>query len=97
LRTGHGGSRQALILNVRPVRALVLFGGHSHRAVGFILYGIGDVESVIAAQLDRHIFIDGAGVRLFFLHAQFGESFQDFMCLHLQLPRQLVDPNLLHR
>jgi hypothetical protein len=90
-------ARQALVFHVRPFRALFFFGGHGHRALGFILYGIWDVESVIAAQLDGYVFIDRAGVRLFFLHAQFGEPVQNLMSLHLQLPRQLVDPNLLHR
>jgi len=36
-------------------------------------------------------------VRLFFLHAQFGEPVQNFVSFDFQLPRQLVDPNLLHR
>jgi hypothetical protein len=47
---------EALFVEVRPLRALVR--GHCHRPIGFILYSIGDIESVIAAQLDRHVFID---------------------------------------
>jgi hypothetical protein len=48
--------RVVLVFDVRPLRALVR--GHRHRPIGFILHGIGDVESVIAAQLDGHVFID---------------------------------------
>jgi hypothetical protein len=50
-----------------------------------------------AAQLDRHVFIDGAGVRLLFGDAQFGQPVQDLVGLDFELPCQLVDSNLLHR
>src|ERR1035437_3463214 len=36
-------------------------------------------------------------MRLFFRDAQFGEPLQYFVSLDFQLPRQLVDTNLLHR
>jgi hypothetical protein len=36
-------------------------------------------------------------MRLLFLDAQFREPIEDFVSLHFQLPRQLIDPNLLHR
>src|SRR3954449_1028008 len=36
-------------------------------------------------------------MRLLFLYAQLGEPIEDFVSLYFQLPRQLVDPNLLHR
>src|SRR3954463_15381697 len=36
-------------------------------------------------------------MRLLFLDAQLGEPIEDFVSLDFQLPRQLVDPNLLHR
>jgi len=36
-------------------------------------------------------------MRLLFLDAQLGEPVEDFVSLYFQLPRQLVDPNLLHR
>ncbi len=58
---------------------------------------IRNIEAVQAAQLDGHVFIDRAGVRLLFGDAQFREPVQDFVSLHFQLPRQLVDSNLLHR
>ena len=55
------------------------------------------VQTVEAAQPDGHVLIDGAGVRLLFGDAEFGEALQYFVGLDFQLPRQLVDPNLLHR
>ena len=58
---------------------------------------LGHVVSVQPAQLDGDVFIDGAGVRLLLGDAQFGEPVQNFVSLDFQLPRQLVDPNLLHR
>ena len=57
----------------------------------------GDFESVEPAQLYRHVFVDGAGVRLLLGYAQFGEPVQYLVGLDFQLPRQLVDTNLLHR
>jgi hypothetical protein len=50
-----------------------------------------------AAQPDRHVFIDGAGVGLLFGNAQFGQPVQDLVGLDFELPCQLVDANLLHR
>lgn len=35
-------------------------------------FEVGSIESIQAAQLDGYVLIDGAGMRLFFLHAQFG-------------------------
>jgi hypothetical protein len=58
---------------------------------------IRDVLTVVAAKLDRHVFIDGAGVRLLFSDAKPGEQVQYFMGLHFQLPRQLVNSDLSHR
>jgi len=49
------------------------------------------------AQPDRHVFVDGAGVRLLFGDAQFGQPVQDLVSLDFELPGQLVDANLLHR
>jgi hypothetical protein len=78
--------------------------GGCGEALGFFLGGLfraqgalGRLKSVQAAQLYRHVFIDGAGVRLLLGDAQFGEAVQNLMGLDFQLPRQLVDPNLLHR
>jgi len=56
LGTRHGNADEAVLFHVRTFGAF--FDGDSHRPVGFILDGIGDVESVIAAQLDRYVFID---------------------------------------
>jgi hypothetical protein len=61
------------------------------------MYVVRDVLSVVLTQLDRDIFIDRAGVRLFFRDAQFGEPLEDLVSLDFQFPRQLVDTNLLHR
>jgi hypothetical protein len=61
------------------------------------LVGFRYFESIEPAQLYRHVFVDGAGVRLLLDHAQFGEPVQYFMGLHFQLPRQLVNSNLSHR
>src|SRR3954447_3678642 len=36
-------------------------------------------------------------MRLLFLYAQLGEPIEDFVSFDFQLPRQLVNPNLLHR
>ena len=58
---------------------------------------VGHIEPVQPAQLDGDVFVDGAGMRLLFRHAQFGEPIQNFVSLDFQLPRQLVDSNLLHR
>jgi hypothetical protein len=65
--------------------------------LGGIRLGIRRVESVQPAKLDGHIFIDGAGVRLFFGDAKLGKAIQDFVGLDFQLASQLVDSNLLHR
>jgi hypothetical protein len=47
LRMRHRQPGKTILIHVGRIRAL--FGGHGHRAVGFILDGIGDVEPVIAA------------------------------------------------
>jgi hypothetical protein len=49
------------------------------------------------AQLVRHVVVDRAGVGLLVCYAEFGKFVEDLMRLHLELPRQLVDPNLSHR
>jgi hypothetical protein len=48
---------------------LRFFGRRASFRLGF---EVGSIESVQAAQLNGYVFIDGAGMRLFFLHAQFG-------------------------
>jgi len=55
------------------------------------------VEAVEPPQLDRYVFVDRAGMRFLFRDAQFGEPIQNLVGLNFQLPRQLVDANLLHR
>jgi hypothetical protein len=52
---------------------------------------------VMTPKLERRVFVDGAGVRLLFGNAQFGEQLQNFVSFDFQLPRQLVNANLLHR
>jgi hypothetical protein len=83
-----------------PVGFLVLlFVSLAYRLIDciWIVYVVRDVLSVVLTQLDRDIFIDRAGVRLFFGDAQFGEPLQYFVSFDFQFPCQLVDSNLLHR
>ena len=91
--------RLALLLGHRGV----LFGlfGHGHGAPPVIIGGgagfrIRNVQPIKTPQADRHVFVNGAGVRLLFRDAQLGEPVQDFVSLDFQLPGQLVDSNLLH-
>jgi len=60
-------------------------------------FQVGHVESVQPAQSDRHVFVDGAGVRFLLDDSQFREPIQNLVSLDFQLSRQLVDSNLLHR
>jgi hemin uptake protein HemP len=55
------------------------------------------VASQTVFESDGDIFIDRAGVRLLFLHAQFGQQVENDSRLHLELPGQLVDSDFLHR
>lgn len=65
-------------------------------AIGvFRVHTVAPDESV--PQFDRNVFVNGAGMRLFFLHAQFRQQIEYDAGLNLKLPRQLVDPNFLHR
>jgi hypothetical protein len=65
------------------------FGCRSCRFGGF--------AAIMAAKLDRRVFVHGAGVRLFFSDAEFREQVQYFVGLDFQLPRQLVNSDLSHR
>jgi hypothetical protein len=58
--------------------------------------GVGHIMAVVAAQLDRHVFVNRAGVRLLFGDAEFGKQVEDFVSFDFQLARQLVDSNLSH-
>jgi hypothetical protein len=58
---------------------------------------LGDFAAIVAAKLDRRVFVDGAGVRLFFRDAEFREQVQYLVGLDFQLPRQLVNSDLSHR
>jgi hypothetical protein len=40
--------------------------------------------------------LDGAGVRLLVGDADLGQVVENFLALHFQLPRQIVDANLFH-
>jgi hypothetical protein len=64
---------------------------------GFHRFRLRGVLPIVAAQLDGHVFVDGAGVRLFLADAELGEQVENLVSLDLQLTRQLVDANLLHR
>ena len=56
-----------------------------------------NILAIVAAELDGHVFVDGAGVRLLFSDAKSGQEVQYFMGLDFQLPRQLVNSDLSHR
>jgi hypothetical protein len=58
LRLGprHGTPSPSILFRLRPFGAL--FGGHGHPALRLIFYGIGNVKSVVAAQLDGYVFVD---------------------------------------
>lgn len=58
---------------------------------------LGDIVAIMAAKLDRRLFVHGAGVRLFFGDAEFREQVQYLVGLDFQLPRQLVNSDLSHR
>jgi hypothetical protein len=49
------------------------------------------------AKFRRDIFVDRAGVGLFFLNAQLRKLVEDLVGLDFQLPGQLVYPDLLHK
>lgn len=48
-------------------------------------------------QFNGNVFIDRAGVRLFLVHAHFGQQVEYDARFHFKFPRQLVDSDLLHR
>jgi hypothetical protein len=68
-----------------------------YRDIGLVGDVVGNVVPVEAAKPDRRVLVDWAGVRLLLRHAHFGEPFEDLVSLDFQLPRQLVNANLLHR
>jgi hypothetical protein len=55
------------------------------------------IESEVLADEDRHILVDRAGMRLFFLDAKAGQQVKNLTRLDLQFPRQLIDANFLHK
>jgi hypothetical protein len=78
-------------------RPAIQFGGLRRRRTLHRLFRLWGFLAVMPSQLQRYVFVDGAGVRLLFGDAQFGEQLKNFVSLDFQLPRQLVDANLLHR
>jgi hypothetical protein len=58
--------------------------------------GVRHVESVKPSQLDGHVFVDGAGMRLLLADSQFREPVENLVSLYFQLASQLVDANLFH-
>jgi hypothetical protein len=52
---------------------------------------------VVAAQLENHVVVERAGMRLFVGDAEFGKTLQYFVSFHFQLSRQLVNSDLSHR
>jgi hypothetical protein len=57
----------------------------------------GPVRDEAATKFERNVLVDRAGVRLFLLHAQLGQHVEDDARFHFKLPRQLIDPDFLHR
>lgn len=47
-------------------------------------------------QFIRDVIVDRTGMGLLIVHAEFGKFVEDFVRFHLELPCQLVNPNLLH-
>jgi hypothetical protein len=65
-------------------------------AIGvFGMWSIGSDQA--GSQFDSNVFVNGAGVRFLFLHAQFRQQIEYDARFHFKLPRQLVNPNFLHR
>ena len=81
------GGRLVSLGVVRLVLALALGAGLK----------IGYIESVQPAQPDGDVFVDRTGMRFLLGDAQLGQTVENFVSLHFQLPRQLIDSNLLHR
>jgi hypothetical protein len=50
-----------------------------------------------ALEFDGNLFVYRAGMRLFLLHAQFGQHIDDDAGLDLKFPSQLVNSDFLHR
>jgi hypothetical protein len=48
-------------------------------------------------EFECDVFVDRAGVRLFLLHAQVRQHVENDARFHFKLPRQLIDPDFLHR
>jgi hypothetical protein len=93
----RGRRRSRLGLRWNAFRSLFLVRYGALRSPRILAFQIRRIEAVEPPQLDRHVLVDGAGVRFLFGDAQFGESIQNLVGLYFQLPRQLVDANLLHR
>jgi hypothetical protein len=76
------------------------FGRGRGRSFGggllFFRSGFRDLESIQPAQLNRHVLVDGAGVRLLLGDSQFGEPIENLVSLDFELASQLVDANLFH-
>jgi hypothetical protein len=65
-------------------------------AVGvFRTYSVTPDQAV--PQFNCNVFVNRAGMRLLFLHTQFRQQIENDARFHFKLPRQLVDPNFLHR
>jgi hypothetical protein len=93
---GRGGVEvllPSLRLRLRTIRSRLGDGCLLH----VFRHRVGHIVAIVAAELDRHILVNGAGVRLLFGDAEFGKQLQDFVSFDFQLARQLVDTNLSHR
>ena len=93
------GCRRMVRFRLFPAafRSVLFVRDGAFRAAGLIAFHLRRIEAVEPPQLDRHVFVNGTGVRFLFCDAQFGQTIQNLVGLHFQLARQLVDANLLHR
>jgi len=48
-------------------------------------------------EFECDVLVDRAGVRLFLLHAQVRQHVENDARFHFKFPRQLIDPDFLHR
>jgi hypothetical protein len=71
--------------------------GDRHRTLSFAAHCIARTTLDACAKPFGDIFIDGAGMRLFFGDAEFGQHVDDGMRRDLELPGELVDSDFTHK
>jgi hypothetical protein len=83
-----GGGGLALPIGGRTFSALVEVGRFRDRD---------PIRGEAAPDFLRHVVVDRAGVRFLLGHAELRQHFQDLVRRDLELPRQLVYADFLHR